>query len=145
MSKGLFSKSKYHRYSVISEEYVKSDIAVILMLAVILLPLFFRKIRMHERVLDADERILVAGLTFALLALPFPLLGLRVVLMIYIFSGYYLIKSSWGLSPIILLCIYISIIALQIYRMYLGGDTGSFALWAEFPSWSFMPGYFFIK
>ena len=137
-------QEKFLFYSDAPEGFVLSDILPVLTFLGIFLIIVLRKIRENKWAFDMDEKTVIMALTFSLAALPIPLMGLRVCLMVYLFSGAYLIKVAWHVPPLVMRSLFVALLIIQMRNIYFASESGPFALWIEYPSWSFLPGYFFF-
>ena len=80
----FYGQEKMEYYINPGEGYVKSDLVPLLMYATIFFLGALIKIYRREWSFNGDEKIIVTAFIFSLAALPIPLLGLRVCLMVYL-------------------------------------------------------------
>ena len=137
-------QGKFSYYAETPEGFVKSDILPVIAYACIAFIIIFRKFISRIWVFDKDEKVVITALFFSLAALPLPLVGLRVCLLVFLFAGAYLITVGQKLSPFLQRVLFVLLIILQMRNMYLSSESSGSALWVDYPAWSFFPGYFFL-
>ncbi len=141
----FIGQDKFQYYASSEGGWVKSDLIPLLMYSFILLLVLFTKLHRKKWTLDGDEKILFTAFAFSLAAMPVPLLGLRVCLIVYLFIGMYFVKAASGFNKSIVHALFLLLLAFQLKVMFFPLAGSDFELWHEFPSFSILPGYFLFN
>ena len=141
----FYGQEKMEYYINPGEGYVKSDLVPLLMYATIFFLGALIKIYRREWSFNGDEKIIVTAFIFSLAALPIPLLGLRVCLMVYLFIGVYFVKTARQGSLLLVRILFFLLLLYQLKTLLFSVAESDFGLWFEYPSYSIFPGYFFLR
>lgn len=144
-AESFIGQDKFQYYASSEEGWVKPDLVPLEMYSLILLLVLFVKLYKKTWALDGDEKILFTAFTFSLAAMPVPLLGLRVCLMVYLFMGVYIVKVASSINKMAVRVIFLLFLIFQLKIMFLSPVGSVFELWREYPSFSIFPGYFLLN
>lgn len=139
----FYGQDKFEYYLNPGEGYVSSDLSPFLMYATIVYLGALIKSYRKKWSFNSDEKIIITAFVFSLAALPIPLLGLRVCLMVYLFIGVYFVKIAREGSLLLVRILFILLLIHQLKALFLSSAEADFGLWFEYPWYSISPGYFF--